>query len=52
MFEDVLLGPDATFSKQEVRKFFSGLEVGRFVDQHLFGLALFEIWRKHHGITV
>ena len=52
MFEDVLLDPDGTFSKQEVRKLFSGLEAGRFVDQHLFGLALFEFWRKHYGITV
>ena len=52
LFEDVLLDPSAMFSSQEVRKLFSGLEAGRFVDQHLFGLVLFEFWRRHYGIAV
>lgn len=52
MFEDVLLDPHSTFSRSQVAKVFGALDEGRPVQEHLFGLALFELWRKQHGVSL
>ncbi len=51
LFEDVLFDPGAPFSKPEVEKLFRGLEAGRCVKNQLFGLALFELWRRQYGVA-
>jgi asparagine synthase (glutamine-hydrolysing) len=51
LFEDVLFDPGAAFSKPEIEKLFRGLEAGRCVKNQLFGLALFELWRKQYGVA-
>ncbi|MGA8771458.1 MAG: asparagine synthase (glutamine-hydrolyzing) [Rhodomicrobium sp.] len=52
LFEDVLFDPGAAFSKPEIEKLFRGLETGRCVKNQLFGLALFELWRKQYGVAL
>jgi asparagine synthase (glutamine-hydrolysing) len=52
LFEDVLFDPGAAFSKPEVEKLFRGLEAGRCVKNQLFGLALFELWRRQYRVAL
>jgi asparagine synthase (glutamine-hydrolysing) len=52
LFEDVLFDPGAAFSKPEIEKLFRGLEAGRCVKNQLFGLALFELWRRQYAVAL
>jgi len=51
-FEEILLDRSATFDRVAVSKLFAGLDAGRPISEHLFGLALFESWRKEYQITL
>jgi asparagine synthase (glutamine-hydrolysing) len=52
LFEDVLYDPSCSFSRVEVGKLFRGLDAGRPVKELLFGLALFELWRREYGAVL
>jgi asparagine synthase (glutamine-hydrolysing) len=52
LFEDILFDPSAAFSKLEVEKLFRGLEARRHVKNQLFGLTLFELWRRQYGAAL
>jgi asparagine synthase (glutamine-hydrolysing) len=48
-FEEILLDPGALFSREEVVRLFRNLDSGRRVKEQLFGLALFEHWRRTYS---
>ncbi|NIJ19301.1 asparagine synthase (glutamine-hydrolysing) [Sphingomonas naasensis] len=50
--EQVLYDPDSAFSRSEVASLFAGLDKGRQVREQLFGLTLFEEWRRQHGVEL
>lgn len=51
-FEDILYAPDCTFARAHVERMFASLDRGHVVREHLFGLVLFEQWRRQHRVTV
>ena len=51
-FEEVLYDRESIFDRAEVAKLFKGLEAGRPVKEHLFGLAFFEMWRREYRATL
>lgn len=51
-FEEVLFDRESIFDRVEVAKLFKGLEAGRPVKEHLFGLAFFEMWRREYRATL
>lgn len=52
-FRSTLLdGPDPLFDRQAVRALFKEQARGRVHGERLFGLLMFELWRRHYGVTV
>jgi len=51
-FEEILFDPGCTFSRREVEQLFRRLDKGRIVREQLFGLVLFEHWRREYRIAV
>jgi asparagine synthase (glutamine-hydrolysing) len=52
-FEDVLLGPEqTTFDRGVVRALFAGHDRGSNNSERLFGLLMFELWRREYGIAI
>jgi asparagine synthase (glutamine-hydrolysing) len=53
LFEEVLLGSDNTpFERKEVTKLLEGQAAGRANSERLFGLVMFELWRRQYHISV
>ena len=52
LFRDVLLGSDSVFDRKSVARLFDGLDRGYRNEERLFGLAQFELWRRHYGVAV
>ena len=52
LFEEVLFDPGCIFAHSEIRRLFKGLEAGRPLKEPLFGLVLFELWRREYGVTL
>ena len=51
-FRSQLLGSEATlFDRREVQRLFAGQERGRNNGERLFGLLMFELWRKRYGVS-
>jgi asparagine synthase (glutamine-hydrolysing) len=51
-FRDVLLSPDSIFDRNFIQKLLAGQSRGRNNGERLFGLALFELWRREYGATL
>lgn len=51
-FQDVLLDGASIFDPAQVQGLFHGLDAGRPVKEHLFGLAFFEMWRREYGAAL
>lgn len=52
MFQEVLLDDQCVFSRSAVEGLFRGIDIGRPVKEQLFGLALFELWRREYRINI
>jgi asparagine synthase (glutamine-hydrolysing) len=52
MFENVLFDSSSMFSRSSVESLFRGVAAARPVNEQLFGLTLFELWRKEYGVSV
>jgi len=52
LFHDVLLDKDSLFEKQMMHGLLDGLDKGRSNAERLFGLVMFELWRREYGITL
>lgn len=52
LFEEILLDPASTFDRRYVGSLLRGQEKGRANEERLFALVMFELWRKHYGVTV
>jgi len=52
LVEDVLYDKDCIFSQSLTRKLLKGQDSGRNNGERLFGLALFELWRREYGATL
>ena len=50
-FRDVLLGPDAFFSRKMVSELLEGHLKGRSNSERLFALVMFELWRREYSIA-
>lgn len=50
-FEELLYDQGCIFARPEIEALFRGLDAGRPVKEPLFGLALFELWRREYGAT-
>lgn len=50
-FEEVLLDSDSLFDQKFVTSLFQGIDKGRANSERLFGLVVFELWRKNYTIT-
>jgi asparagine synthase (glutamine-hydrolysing) len=50
LFHDVLLDSQTMFDRRTVRQLFSGQDRGRSNGERLFGLVLFELWRREYGV--
>lgn len=51
-FHDVLLSPDSIFNQDFSRALLAGQRRGRNNSERLFGLTLFELWRREYGATL
>lgn len=51
-FESALMDRDCIFDRAMVRRLFEGQDAGRNNSERLFGLALFEIWRRTYRATL
>jgi asparagine synthase (glutamine-hydrolysing) len=52
-FKEVLLGPEsAMFCHSIINRLFSDQERGRANGERLFGLVMFELWRRQYGILL
>ena len=51
-FQQVLLDRDCLFDSQTVRGLLRGQERGRRNQERLFGLVLFELWRRDYGMVL
>ena len=51
-FKEVLFDRSSLFDPTEIRALFAGLDAGRPVKEHLFGLTFFEMWRREYGATL
>lgn len=51
-FEAVLLDKDSFFDQQYVLNLFKGIDRGRANSERLFGLVIFELWRKNYSIKI
>jgi len=47
-FEELLYDDGCIFARREIEALFRGLDGGRPVKEHLFALALFELWRREY----
>lgn len=52
LFESVLLDSSSVFSRSSVESLFRGVAAARPVNEQLFGLTLFELWRKEYGVSM
>ena len=51
-FKEVLLDGSSLFDPTQVQALFRGLDAGRPIKEHLFGLAFFEMWRREYGVSL
>jgi asparagine synthase (glutamine-hydrolysing) len=52
MFQQVLLDPQVVFDQPMVRELLRGQDRGRTNGERLFGLVLFELWRREYRATI
>lgn len=52
LFDDVLLAKDCLFDSRVMHELLDGLDKGRSNSERLFGLVMFELWRREYGITL
>jgi asparagine synthase (glutamine-hydrolysing) len=52
LFDDVLRDPQCSFDAQTVNKLMRDQDKGRFNGERLFGLVMFELWRREYGISL
>lgn len=52
LFWDTLLQPDCMFDRRTVSALLSGQDRGHGNGERLFGLVLFESWRRNYGISL
>lgn len=51
-FEDILFSSECIFDRNIVQELFDGLAIGRNNSERLFGLVIFELWRKNYDISL
>ena len=51
-FEEVLLDQSCQLNRNVIKKLFIGLDYGMNNSERLFGLVMFELWRKNYSIKV
>lgn len=52
LFHDVLLDSTASFDRRTVQGLLDGQDRGRSNGERLFGLLMFELWRRDYGTTL
>jgi asparagine synthase (glutamine-hydrolysing) len=52
LFHDVLLDSTASFDRRTVQGLLDGQDRGRSNGERLFGLLMFELWRRDYGATL
>jgi asparagine synthase (glutamine-hydrolysing) len=52
LFHDVLLSGDGSFDRRTVQGLLGGQDRGRSNGERLFGLVMFELWRRDYGVTL
>ena len=52
LFDDVLRDPQCSFDAQTVNGLMRDQDKGRFNGERLFGLVMFELWRREYGISL
>jgi asparagine synthase (glutamine-hydrolysing) len=52
LFWDTLQQPDCVFNPQRVASLLDGQDRGHGNGERLFGLVLFELWRRHYAISL
>ena len=52
LFRDVLLDPRSVFAQKPVRSLLAGQDAGRNNSERLFGLVIFELWRREYGVAL
>ena len=52
LFDEVLRDPQCSFDAQTVNKLMRDQDKGRFNGERLFGLVMFELWRREYGISL
>lgn len=52
LFRQLLRDPGCPFDRGMVDELFRGLDAGRAVKEHLFGLATFEMWRREYDVSL
>ncbi len=52
LFHDALLDSTSIFDRQTVRKMLRGQERGRKNSERLFGLVMFELWRRQYQVSI
>lgn len=52
LFEKILFDNNSMFCKSYISDLFHGIDNGRDLEQRLFGLVIFEIWRKEYKISL
>ena len=51
-FWNILTSEDSTFKFKMIKKLFDEIDSGVNNGERLFGLLIFELWRKEYGIKV
>jgi len=52
LFREVLLDANGLFAREAVQRLFAGQAAGRNNGERLFGLVLFELWRREYRATL
>ena len=52
LFHAVLLDPQCVFYRPKVEQLLRGQDRGRGNGERLFGLVLFELWRREHDVSI
>jgi asparagine synthase (glutamine-hydrolysing) len=52
LFNDTLLSADSSFDRRTVEGLLAGQDRGRSNGERLFGLVMFELWRKDYGAAL
>jgi asparagine synthase (glutamine-hydrolysing) len=52
LFYDVLLDKDCFFDSRATLQLLRGLDKGRSNSERLFGLVMFELWRREYGVSL